>query len=61
MRAHLAAEAPGGRVEYIRLVDPETLQDVETTDGRVLVALAANFGRARLIDNIVVEARRAEP
>ena len=56
VREHLAAKAPEGVIDYVSLVDPETLQDVETTDRKVLVALAVKLGRARLIDNVVVEA-----
>jgi len=55
MRGHLAANAPDGAVEYVQIVDPCGLTDVETTDRRVLIALAVKIGIARLIDNIVVD------
>jgi len=45
----------GGRVEYIGLVHPETLEPVERLTGRVVVALAVWIGATRLIDNIVIE------
>jgi len=54
MRKHIAAGAPAGETDYVRIVDPETLRDVETTDRSVLVALAVKIGPARLIDNLVV-------
>jgi len=54
IRAHLADEVPEGVVDYIQLVDPRELRDVQTTDGPVLIALAVRLGKARLIDNIVV-------
>lgn len=41
-----------GRVDYIELVDAEELQPRARIEGRVLVALAVWFGRARLIDNV---------
>jgi len=47
----------GGRVEYIALVHPETLEPVERLTGRVVVALAVWIGATRLIDNIVIEVK----
>lgn len=55
MRKHLAEWAPSGKVDYIEIVDPDELTNVETTDRPVLVALAVKFSRARLIDNLLVE------
>jgi pantoate--beta-alanine ligase len=53
--AHLAGRAPSGVVDYVEIVDPRELWPVENTDGEVLIALAVRFGRARLIDNILVD------
>ena len=61
MRARLAERAPDGRIEYIQIVDPERLRDVESTDGPVLVALAVRLGPARLIDNALVDAGSRGP
>ena len=55
VRRHLAAEAPDGRVDYIQIVDPLTLADVTSTGRPVLVALAVHLGKARLIDNELVD------
>ncbi len=55
IRADLAEHAPLGEVDYVQLVDPETLEDVETTDRPVVTALAVRFGKARLIDNLRIE------
>jgi pantoate--beta-alanine ligase len=38
-------------VQYVELVDPETLERVEEVDGSTVAALAAFAGRTRLIDN----------
>lgn len=38
-------------VDYIEIVDDETLRPVDSVAGKVLVALAVNFPSARLIDN----------
>ena len=54
-REHIRANAPDGEVDYIQIIDPLTLLDVETTDRPVLVALAVKFPGARLIDNMLVD------
>lgn len=41
-------------VQYIEIVDPETLEPVEVIDRPVLCAIAAFVGRARLIDNKII-------
>lgn len=46
-------ERQGLRVEYLEIVDPESMQPVERVAGPVLVATAAWLGSTRLIDNIV--------
>ena len=56
IREHIAANAPDGRIDYVQIVDPDELRDVENTDGPVLVALAVKFAKARLIDNVLVDA-----
>ena len=45
-------------IEYISIVDPETLQSIDTVAGKVLAAVAVNLGTARLIDNILVDVRQ---
>jgi len=54
MRAMLEA-VPSIEIEYVSVVDAETLEAVERISGRVLVAVAVRIGTARLIDNIVVD------
>ncbi|MCK4601660.1 MAG: pantoate--beta-alanine ligase, partial [Phycisphaerae bacterium] len=56
IEGRLAAHAPGGKVDYIQIVDPNTFVDVKSTEAPVLIALAVRFGAARLIDNILVDA-----
>jgi len=55
VRRHIAADAPDGAIDYVQIVDPYELRDVEKTDPPVLVALAVKFGKARLIDNALVD------
>jgi pantoate--beta-alanine ligase len=40
--------------EYLALVDPETLAPLDRLDGDALVAVAAQVGPARLIDNTII-------
>ena len=46
------SEAPLARIDYVSLVDAETLQAIEAVKSDSLLALAVYFGRTRLIDNI---------
>lgn len=46
---------PGARIDYIEVVDWETLRPVGAIQGKVLIALAVYFGTTRLIDNILVD------
>ena len=48
----LIAEAPLGRIDYIALVNADTLQPVENVESDSLLAVAVYFGTTRLIDNI---------
>lgn len=45
---------PLARVEYVKLCDAETLDDMDKIDDVALLALAVRFGKARLIDNRVL-------
>jgi pantoate--beta-alanine ligase len=47
-------EEPGVQVEYCRIVDPETLEDVSQVRPGGLVAVAARVGATRLIDNLLL-------
>jgi pantoate--beta-alanine ligase len=48
------AKVKGTRVEYIAIVNSDTLEPVKEIKGRTLVALAVRIGKARLIDNVIV-------
>jgi pantoate--beta-alanine ligase len=45
----------GATVDYAKLCNPETIEDVERIDGPTLLALAVWVGKTRLIDNRVLE------
>ena len=42
-------------IDYVAAVDPVTLQNKQTTEGGILLAIAARVGSTRLIDNAVIE------
>jgi len=48
------AEEPFVRVDYFRVVDPDTLEDRSNVSAGALVAVAAFVGPARLIDNLLL-------
>jgi pantoate--beta-alanine ligase len=44
----------GARIDYIAVVNSETLEPLKEIKGRTLIALAVRIGKARLIDNILL-------
>ena len=48
------ATVPEFQLEYLELVDPETLQSIEVVDRSVLIAIAGRVENTRLIDNISI-------
>jgi len=53
---NLIDAAPHTRIDYIEIVDPHTLESVEAVRGPVLMALAVQVGKSRLIDNRILAA-----
>jgi pantoate--beta-alanine ligase len=45
-------------IDYVAVVDPVTLKNVDVIKGRAVLAIAARVGTTRLIDNIVIEEGR---
>ncbi len=43
------------KIDYVSIVDAETLQDVDKIAGKTLAAVAVKIGDARLIDNILID------
>ncbi len=50
----ILAEEPAIRLDYLRIVDPDTLEDLPNARHGALVAVAAWVGSARLIDNLLI-------
>lgn len=46
---------PLASIDYVEVVNADTLDDIELIKGRVLIALAVKIGKTRLIDNIIME------
>jgi pantoate--beta-alanine ligase len=42
-------------IDYLAVVDSNTLNDLEVLDGSVLIAVAVKFGNTRLIDNLAID------
>jgi len=45
----------GGEIDYVSIYDAQTLDDVSEKSKKILIACAATFGKARLIDNVVLD------
>jgi pantoate ligase / CMP/dCMP kinase len=45
---------PEFELEYLELVDPQTLQSIETVEQPALLAIAGRIENTRLIDNVVI-------
>jgi pantoate--beta-alanine ligase len=52
---HQRLAARGVHPEYLELVDPDTLERLEWLDRPALLAVAANVGATRLIDNLILQ------
>ncbi len=50
--------APGTRIDYVALVDPATLQEVEAIQGEARLLLAVWVNKTRLIDNTLLSESR---
>ena len=45
---------PLAKLQYASCADYETLEELETVEGKTLLSMAAYFGKTRLIDNFVI-------
>lgn len=51
-------ESAGGRVDYVEVLDVETLEEPTAETREALFALAAYFGSTRLIDNELIQVKK---
>jgi pantothenate synthetase len=54
----IITRTPYSRIDYVELVDPETLQAVEAIRGEARLVLAAWINNTRLIDNTLLTETR---
>ena len=54
----LLEQIPSIEIEYVSIVDSQTLQSIDRIAGKILAAVAVRIGPARLIDNILVDTGR---
>ncbi len=52
---NILLKVPSIEIEYISIVDADTLQNIDHITGKVLIAVAVRIGPARLIDNIMLD------
>lgn len=45
------------KVEYIKIVDAQSLEEVDNLRGRILAVLAVYIGKTRLIDNMIIKVK----
>ncbi len=50
----LIRKVKGSRIDYISVVNSESLEDLKEIKGKTLIALAVRIGKVRLIDNMIV-------
>jgi pantoate--beta-alanine ligase len=53
--ADLIVAEPLAKIDYVSLADPETLRELDRAARSALASLAVRVGRARLIDNVLLE------
>jgi pantoate--beta-alanine ligase len=53
MREKISSE-PLAEIDYVEMVNMDTMKKIDKIDGNVLCAMAVKFGKARLIDNFIV-------
>ena len=53
-------QAGPSEIDYVVAVDPETLEPATQESHTWLLAVAVRIGQARLIDNILVDIRKAK-
>lgn len=52
MKSRILQVTAAVKIDYINIVDPDTLEDLVEIEGRAVLALAVFFGTTRLIDNM---------
>jgi pantoate--beta-alanine ligase len=53
----IIATEPDAKLDYLLVVDPDTLEPAQQAGGPMLIAVAAWIGSTRLIDNVILRPR----
>ncbi len=48
-------EEPLAKIDYVEMVDADSIEPLTKAEGRVLTAMAVYIGKTRLIDNFIAE------
>lgn len=48
-------ESSRAQIDYVAIVDGKTLERIDLLSGKVLIALAVKYSKARLLDNLLLE------
>ena len=54
MKSMISAE-PLAKIDYVEMVDADSIESIEKAKGRVLTAMAVYIGTTRLIDNFIYD------
>lgn len=54
MMKEVIASEPLAQMQYVSCADYDTLEELETVDGKALLSMAVFMGKTRLIDNLVL-------
>jgi pantoate--beta-alanine ligase len=50
--------SPSAKIDYVEFIDADSLESLESLDGRVVAAMAVFVGSTRLIDNMILNTPR---
>lgn len=56
----LIEKEPLAEIDYVKAVNADSIQPIDTADGRILIAAAVYIGKTRLIDNFIIERNTAD-
>ncbi|MBP3325968.1 MAG: pantoate--beta-alanine ligase [Coprococcus sp.] len=59
MKALISAE-PLADIDYVEMVNMDTMKAIDRVEGHILCAMAVRFGKARLIDNFIIDCRNVD-
>ena len=54
MKKNIETE-PMAKIDYVKIVDGLTMQQIDTIDRPILCAMAVYIGKTRLIDNFIAD------